>query len=724
MPLAPGTRLGPYEILAPIGAGGMGEVYRAHDPRLGRDVAIKVSAEHFSERFEREARSIAQLNHPNICQIYDVGPNYLVMELIEGLPLKGPVPVDLALKYAAQICDALDVAHKKDITHRDLKPANILVTASGVKLLDFGLAQVGAAPKSGDDSTQTIGLTQAGTILGTAAYMSPEQTEAKHVDARSDIFSFGVVFYEMLTGRRAFHGDSAIAIMASILHKEPPALDAPPELRNIVTRCLRKSPRDRFQSAVELRAALESAAAAKPAANKQAGQPSIAVLPFANLSADKDNEYFSDGLSEEIINALAHIPGLKVTARTSAFAFRGKEQDIRKIAEALEVGTLLEGSVRRAGNRIRVTAQLINAIDGYHLWSERYDRELADVFAVQDEIATAIVGALKLKLASDAPRRYTPKLPAYEAYLKGRHHFLKYTEEALARSTEYFEQAVALDAAFAAPHMALAASYLHQAVEGVRPARALMPLVREQATRALELDPSDAGAQALLGAVAALYDYHWDAAAERFQLAMTSGSELPGVRQRYSSFYLLPLGRFLEGVEELERELKQDPLNFAYRAFQSHYLMWAGLYDRAIEAARAALEIENFWLDHYAIAENYAARGMLTEALPAAERARQLAPWNARVAGVLAAILIRTGDKDRAAELRRQLQLKDAAPIGMVVYHLLCSEIDAAADWYEKCIEQREPFAVMYARTAFVAPLRSSSRWPALARMMNLPEAS
>lgn len=341
------------------------------------------------------------------------------------------------------------------------------------------------------------------------------------------------------------------------------------------------------------------------------------------------------------------------------------------------------------------------------------------MFAVQDEIATAIVGALKVKLVTEAPRHYTPKLPAYEALLKGRHHFLKYTAEALARSKEYFEQAITLDAAYVEPHVALASLYHHLAVEGLRPAREVMPLVRAEATRARDLDPTEPRVHALLGAVAAVYDYHWDAAAEQFQLAMASGSELPGVRQCYVSFYLVPSGRFPEAVEELARELKQDPLNVPYHAFQANHLNLAGLYDRAIEEARAALEIENHWLPHYAMAENYAARGMLAEALVAAESARELAPWNARVAGVLAAILARTGDGGRAAELC--LQLTDAAPIGMVVYHLLCSELDAAADWYEKCIERREPFAAMYARAAIVAPLRASARWPSLAKTMNLP---
>ena len=420
MPLSVGDKLGPYEILAAIGAGGMGEVYKARDTRLNRVVAIKkLKAEH-GDRFKREARAVAALNHPNICAIYDVGPDYLVLEYVEGKPLKGPLPLDETVRLAIQIASALEEAHNRGIFHRDLKPDNIMLTAAGAaKLLDFGLAKMEDPEPAGDAfSTLTVGLTEPGVVVGTIAYMSPEQAQGHPVDARSDIFSFGLVLYAMVSGRRAFTGDTPFAIMTAIVKEDPSPLDAPPALERIVRRCLAKQPSDRFQTVAEVRSALQRLSA-KP---EEEG-PSIAVLPFANMSVDKEQEYFSDGLAEEIINSLAQLPGLKVTARTSAFAFRGKEQDITKIASELRVRTILEGSVRKAGNRIRVTAQLINAADGYHLWSQRYDRDLEDVFAVQDEIAAAIAGALQVKLSVQAAalRSYTPRLPAYEAFLKARH---------------------------------------------------------------------------------------------------------------------------------------------------------------------------------------------------------------------------------------------------------------------------------------------------------------
>jgi serine/threonine-protein kinase len=713
MSLGAGERLGPYEILAPIGAGGMGEVYRATDTRLSRIVAIKVLNGPHSERFEQEARAIAALNHPHICTLHDVGPNYLVMEYIEGIALSGPMPVEEALRLALQIAAALEAAHAKGITHRDLKPANILVTTSGVKLLDFGLAKVAEAKEA--SVTQTL----AGTILGTAAYMSPEQAEGKPADARSDVFSFGAVLYEMLSGRRAFEGESAISTMAAVLHKEPRRLEALPALERVVMRCLEKQAGRRFQTMAELREALGRAEQAGASVQQQ---PSIAVLPFANMSADKENEYFSDGLAEEILNLLAKIPGLKVIARTSSFAFRGKEQDVTKIAEALRVQNILEGSVRRAGNRIRVTVQLISAADGYHIWSERYDRELTDVFAVQDEIAAAIAGVLQVKLTGKpaTARPHEPNLPAYEAFLKGRHQNSRPSPEAFARAEEYFKQAIALDPQWADPHSALGGQYFQLGFFGLRPLSEMVPLARAEARNALELFPSEPIAHAVLGAIAALHDYDWKGAEEEYRLARAFESLTPGGRASYALCYLLPLGRFEEAIQEGAKAIAQDPLNTLLLANQALMLLCAEMYELAIVEARKALDLDDrSSLSHLVIAESYSFQGKLAEAREPAEQAFRLVPWDSTTVGVLAGLLACAGEKDRAEKLLATLRGNQG---GMVIYYLVCSEIDAAINWYERTIELRQPRAALLASAGFCKPLRASPRWPKLARMMNLPE--
>jgi eukaryotic-like serine/threonine-protein kinase len=707
MPVSVGEKLGPYEILAPIGAGGMGEVWKARDTRLDRIVAIKQLKRDYAERFAREARAIAALNHPHICQIHDVGPDYLVMEYVEGKPLRGPLPADKALHIAIQIAGALEAAHKRGILHRDLKPGNLLVTESGVKLLDFGLAKI-TQPGPDDLTAQSI----EGAVLGTPAYMAPEQAQGKPVDERSDMFSFGAVLYEMLSGRRAFAGDSLGDILSAVIRDTPARLESP--AASIVERCLAKQPAQRFRTMADVRAALEQCTA-KP----REKQPSIAVLPFVNMSTDKEQEFFSDGLAEEILNLLAKIPGLKVIARTSSFAFRGKEQDITKIAETLRVRTVLEGSVRRAGNRIRVTAQLISSEDGSHLWSERYDRELADVFAVQDEIASAIAGALQLKLGGPPARKHQPNLAAYEAHLKARHQIAKISPEGFERGREYCLQAIARDPEYGAPHADLATYYCNLAISSLRPPKEVMPLARASAARALELDPSEAEAHGVLGFVAAVYDYDWDEAEKQQRLAragMPGGSDMALVSW-------VTLGRFEEAVRDAEAELAHDPLNVRPRNLLQAAWLHQGLYDTAIAEARRALEIdEHRWLTHYYLGCGYAWQGRFAEARGPLERSFQLAPWHPYTMGGLAGVLACLGEKDLADELTAKIP--ETGPIGWVVYHLLRSDIAAAADWYERVIELRSTSAPIWAHAAFLKPLRESQWWPRLAKMMNLPHGS
>jgi eukaryotic-like serine/threonine-protein kinase len=715
MPLSAGDKLGPYQIVAPIGAGGMGEVYRAKDPRLNRDVAIKVSASQFSERFEREAKAIAALNHPNICQIYDIGPNYLVMEFIEGSPLKGPLPLDRALRYAVQICDALDAAHQKNITHRDLKPANILVTANGVKLLDFGLAKVGSASASaGAAATSlTADLTEVGAVLGTASYMSPEQAKGEPTDARSDIFSFGVVLYEMLSGRRAFSKNSAVETMAAIVRDEPAPLDAPSSFSTIVTRCLHKLLASRFQTMSEVRAALEQATAT-PAKKT----PSIAVLPFANMSADKENEYFSDGLAEEILNLLAKIPGLKVIARTSAFAFKGKEQDIRKIAETLNVGAILEGSVRRAGNRIRVTAQLIEAEHGSHLWSERYDRDMTDVFAIQDEIAQEISEALKVRLA---PRSHAVNNEAYQNYLKGRYYFSRLTPEGLARAKECFEQALAVDPNYASAYSGLALYYYVHATLGLKSVGEMAPLAKAAAEKALALDPATGEAHSALASMAAAFDYDWKASEIHYRQALATQPVPPRFRYSYAVHYLLPRRRIPEAIEQCRLAIETDPLSMLLHWGMALSLQAAKRYPETIECANRALEIDaNFHEMWFVMGLAQLHSSLTQEAIASLKRAAELAPWHSTSAWSLAAAYYQAGDREHSQEWARKLAGSHGHGVGAALYYAAVGEVDAMFEALEEAYRQRDYFMIRVQDLPFFDRYSADPRFEAVLQKMNL----
>jgi serine/threonine-protein kinase len=710
---ATGFQLGPYVLLAPLGAGGMGEVWKARDTRLNRIVAVKRLKERHSGRFEREARAIAALNHPHICQIFDIGPDYLVLEYIEGKPLAAPAPLTEALRLARQIADALDTAHRKGVIHQDLKPANILVTAEGsVKLVDFGLAK----QVVDSDDTQTV----EGTVMGTAPYMSPEQASGRSSDARSDVFSFGAVLYELLSGRRAFTGTSAASIVEAVLHKEPAPLGGPPALQHIVKRCLAKPPNERFQTIAEVRAALETAHI-----GEETTRPSIAVLPFANTSGDKENEYFSDGLAEEIINALAQNAGLKVIARTSAFAFRGKEQDIRTIAATLDVQAVLEGSVRRAGNRIRVVAELINAADGSHLWSRRYDREMADIFELQDEIAQAIASALQVKLSvTPAPlHQYKPRLPAYEAFLRAHYHLGKPGSLPLVR--EDFEQAIALDPNFAVARSAFGFHFLMMMMLGALPPNQAMPAIRDHASKALELDPSIPAGHAMLGTVAGLYDLDWREAERRFRAAMISTPVPLSVRLLYAFGYLLPTGRAAEAVQHMDQACQKDPLNLFFRTTRSFSLFAAGDSEKASEEARKLLDLDpGIGPAYQVIIADHVLKGELERALTFAERAYRLPRVGPEATGNLAGLLQRLGDRERADEILRSAPAGEAfgGARARVAFGWACGDIDATADWIGKAIDQRDPIAAHMARVWYGRALRDTPHWARLMRKMNLPE--
>ena len=717
MGFSPGAKLGRYEILSRLGAGGMGEVWKARDTRLDRIVAIKTSAAKFSDRFEREAKSIAALNHPHICQLYDVGPDYLVMEYIEGTLLAGPLSADQALRCASQISSALEAAHAKQITHRDLKPANILVTASGVKLLDFGLAKTGTADES-PDSTETIDITEAGMVVGTAAYMSPEQARGETVDARSDIFSFGVVLYELLSGRRAFARRGSMETMAAILRDEPTPLDVPANVLAIVTRCLRKLPEDRFQTMSEVRLAIEQAASGSAEKKTSEKFPSIAVLPFANLSADKENEYFSDGLAEEILNLLAKIPGLKVIARTSSFAFRNKDQDITKIAETLRVQNILEGSVRKMGNRIRVTAQLIQASDGSHLWSERYDRDMTDVFALQDEIGQAISEALQVRLA---PRTRVLDVEAWQHWLKGVHYRARNTPENAAKAKEHFEQALAIDPNYAQAWSGLALSYYVLGAMGALPISEMQPQARLAAEKALVLDPSDSESHTVLALMAGIFDYDWDRAEKHHVKSVTVEHVSPRARFCYAAYYLAPQGRASEAIEQSRLALQADPLSMLFQSGLVWSLYAARQYGEAIDCARRALEIDpNFHLIWLNMGFAQLDAGLPEDAFTSFRRVVELTPWISFGPGCLAAAYHRAGDEASAGQLARQFVPPSGLNFGSAVYHAVAGQPDAMFEGLEVAYQRRDLFLPSIRYAAFFDSWRADPRFQSLVRRINL----
>jgi len=716
MALSAGQRFGPFELLACLGAGGMGEVWKACDSRLGRTVAIKFLHAANAGHLQREARAIASLNHPHICTVYDVGPDYLVMEYIQGKPLPASMPVEDAVRFAAQIADALAAAHSKGIIHRDLKPDNILVTSTGVKLLDFGLAKLQYSALA--SASQAITETMQGTVKGTIAYMSPEQAKGIPADARSDIFAFGLVFYEMLSGERAFQGKTAADLLAAILRDEPNLARAPQHMREIIGRCLCKSPAARFQSAEDLKAALDAASSRPVVSMPAAGSLSIAVLPFANMSPSKDDEFFSDGLTEEIISALARIPEVKVIARTSAFALKGKQDDIRGIAGKLGVTRVIEGSVRKAGNRIRVTAQLINAADGVHQWSRRYDRELNDVFAVQDEIAAAIAQALELTLAPRfaSARREPPSLPAYEAYLRGRHLWNKRTAESLTRAIQYYQQALDHDPGMAAAFAGMADCYLILATLMITSPAIVVPRARAAVTRALELDPGSGEARATLASIRSFCDWDWEGAEHEFQRAIALEPNYSVARQWYGAT-LCSTGRLAEGREHLRAALQLDPLSpmVGTQLAVGYYL--ERRYADALRECASVLDLHPaFWVAWHWLGVCNQALGRPEDAIEHLTQATHLSVDSPMACASRGHALAQSGKKAEAERVLSDLQRRcESEYVPPYTLALICGGLGRNGDalrWLEQAHEERSPAIALWLRSEpRLDSLRSETRF-------------
>jgi len=727
-----------YTIERELGRGGLATVFLARDVKHHRHVALKVldpelAASLGTERFLAEIRVTANLQHPNVLPLFDSGETngllFYVMPFVAGESLRakldreGQLPVDEAVRIASAIAFALDYAHRHGVVHRDVKPENVLLSDGVPMVADFGIAKAVSSSRLDGPSTNP-GLTKAGHWIGTPSYMSPEQAMCEAVDGRSDIYALGCMLYEMLSGHVPFTGPSVQSVLTKHLVIPVPSVreardSVPLNVDATIVRAMAKEPADRFANPAQFAAALVSAPHVEPMPD-YSRLASVAVLPFANMSADKENEFFGDGLAEEIINVLAQAPGMKVAGRTSSFFFRGKDVEFGELGRRLNVDHILEGSVRKAGNHIRVTAQLIKVTDGFHLWSERYDREMTDIFEIQDEITQAIAAALRIKLSPEAAtfRRQTPNLRAYAAYLEARDHWVRPTPESLARVKECLEHAIELDPRFALAYSLLGAHYTMLANLGFRPAREVIPLARAAEQAALRIEPSLPEAHALLG-VCAGTDYNWNEAEREWRLAMAQEPVSRDVRFWYGNHYLLSMGRLAEAVEAMARGLQDDPLNVLYRHHFAVGLRNAGRLEDAEAELRKILEIdENFPLAVSTLGAICAQQGRFEEALTLTERAYALTPWRHPVIGQLAALLVRAGARSRADALLEMLGAgkEYGAPTGLAVFHAVCGDLVRAAEWAERAIEERYPRLV-----PILGPLlRSSPGWPALAKLMNL----
>ena len=724
------STLSHYRIISKIGAGGMGEVYLAQDTKLDRKVALKILPPDVAadrsrmNRFVQEAKSASALNHPNIITIYaidetDLG-HFIATEFIDGETvreclLKAPLTLSQALDVARQVASALSTAHKAGIIHRDVKPENVMVRADGlVKVLDFGLAKLTATGASDPDAVTRISDTQPGMIMGTVAYMSPEQARGKVLDARTDVWSLGVLLYEMLSGRTPFRGETTSDTLANILHREPESLKVgalPGDLATILYRMLAKKLEARYQTIADVVSELKSLQrriefdselqqtifrSAEAHTEVVKSSPSIAVLPFLNLSPDPDNDYFCEGIAEELLNALARIDDLKVAARTSAFLFKGKTANVSEIGERLGVNTVLEGSVRKAGNRLRITVQLVNTADGFHLWSERYDREMQDIFELQDEITLSVIDSLKVQLLGNERdailKRYTDNTKAYELFLKGRYHYFKYTADGWKRAIEFFEKATEIDPSYAPAYAAMASSWGSLLFFGLVPSEAAIPPMRKTMAEALSFDEGLAEVHVSLAIVTLFYDWEWRKAEEEFRRAL----ELNGSNAEALSFYSMFLaleGRIDEAIIQSKLSLAIDPLSPFINMNAGWTYFTAGLLDEALDQVSKMIEIESdFYGAYWLRGAIYLAAGSYEQAVDELKRAVSFGGHQVVVADLGSAYAL-AGRREEAESVLNQLlekrQREYVSAICIARVYCRLGETEKAIEWLEKAFDER-----------------------------------
>jgi eukaryotic-like serine/threonine-protein kinase len=824
-----GKTLSHYQVTEQLGEGGMGEVYLAQDTHLRRKVALKLLPAQFTKdkdrlhRFEQEAYATSALNHPNLITIYEIGQvgdsHFIATEFIDGQTLRRQMTSRMRLKealdIAIQVASALTAAHEAGIVHRDIKPENVMLRPDGlVKVLDFGLAKLAERrpPRTGPEAPTAAKVdTDPGTVMGTAQYMSPEQARGLKVDGRTDVFSLGVVLYEMVAGRAPFQGATAADLIISIVEKEPAALsryaqDIPAELQRILSKALRKDREMRYQTVKELLIDLKSlredlefkakldrsaqpsvipgevvttsggqagaATASEPVVSTEkvgavrttssaeylvsevrrhkgvtlltlailiiAGAAllyftgggrainSVAVLPFVNVSADPNTEYLSDGITESLINSLSQVSRIKVIARSSVFRYKGRETDPRAVGLELGVEAVLTGRLVQRGDNLSISAELMDARDNSHLWGEQYNRKLADLLAVQEELARDMSEKLRLKLSGEEQRRltksYTENTEAFQLYMKGRYYWNKFTEDGVKRAIGYFQQAIDKDPNYALAYTGLADSY-SAISDGLTPQEA-MPKAKAAAIKAVQIDDSLAEAHILLAWVTYQYDWDWSAADRRFQRAIELNPNSPTAHKLYG-VYLAYLGREAEALAEMKRAQQLDPLNLLINVNVSLPLYFMRQYDQAIEQSRKVIEMDpNFYLAHYAVGMASAQKGDFDQAIVELQKARALEdkPWIVGTLGYAYAASARRGEAHKLLEeLKEQAKQRHVTPYWIAMIYVGLGEKDEAFAWFEKAYQERTSSLLWFKTDPLLDSLRSDPRFQDLLQRIGFP---